>query len=80
MAVLPFITRMMTPKPADVVSIDPKLLLEEADFSEEAAARRRLKTGRKSHSGTVIIGALGIAYLGIYFAEKGFNITINRST
>lgn len=30
--VMPFITRMMMPKPSDVVSIDPKLLMEEADF------------------------------------------------
>jgi short-chain fatty acids transporter len=33
--VMPFITRMMTPKPSDVVSIDPKLLLEEADFQKK---------------------------------------------
>ena len=33
--VMPFITRMMMPKPSDVVSIDPKLLMEEADFQKQ---------------------------------------------
>lgn len=76
--VMPFITRMMTPKPSDVVSIDPKLLLEEADFQKklppDAPPSEKLEESRIL---ALIIGALGIAYLGIYFAEKGFNITIN---
>lgn len=76
--VMPFITRMMTPKPSDVVSIDPKLLLEEADFQKklpaDAPPSEKLEESRIL---ALIIGALGIAYLGLYFAEKGFNITIN---
>ena len=69
--VMPFITRMMTPKPSDVVSIDPKLLLEEADFQKklppDAPPSEKLEESRIL---ALIIGALGIAYLGIYFAEK----------
>lgn len=76
--VMPFITRMMTPKPSDVISIDPKLLLEEADFQKklpaDAPPSEKLEESRIL---ALIIGALGIAYLAIYFAEKGFNITIN---
>lgn len=76
--VMPFITRMMTPKPSDVVSIDPKLLLEEDDFQKklppDAPPSERLEESRIL---TLIIGGLGIAYLALYFADKGFNLTIN---
>ena len=76
--VMPFITRMMMPKPSDVVSIDPKLLMEEADFQKQlpkdAPPSERLEESRIL---TLIIGALGIAYLAMYFSEHGFNITIN---
>lgn len=61
--VMPFITRMMMPKPSDVVSIDPKLLMEEADFQKQlpknAPPSERLEESRIL---TLIIGALGIAY------------------
>lgn len=61
--VMPFITRMMTPKPSDVVSIDPKLLLEEDDFQKklppDAPPSERLEESRIL---TLIIGGLGIAY------------------
>ena len=71
--VMPFITRMMTPKPSDVISIDPKLLLEEADFQKklpaDAPPSEKLEESRIL---ALIIGALGIAYLAIYFAEKGY--------
>ena len=69
---------MMMPKPSDVVSIDPKLLMEEADFQKQlpkdAPPSERLEESRIL---TLIIGALGIAYLAMYFSEHGFNITIN---
>lgn len=75
---MPFITRMMMPKPSDVVSIDPKLLMEEVDFQKQlpkdAPPSERLEESRIL---TLIIGALGIAYLAMYFSEHGFNITIN---
>lgn len=54
---------MMMPKPSDVVSIDPKLLLEEADFQKQlpkdAPPSEKLEESRIL---TLIIGALGIAY------------------
>ncbi len=61
-----------------MVSIDPKLLMEEADFQKQlpkdAPPSERLEESRIL---TLIIGALGIAYLAMYFSEHGFNITIN---
>lgn len=76
--VMPFVTRMMTPRLSDVVSIDPALLKDETDFQKtlpaDAPPSERLEESRIL---VLIIGALGVVYLGIYFAEKGFNITIN---
>lgn len=76
--IMPFVTRMMMPKPGDVITIDPVLLEEEADFQKtlppDAPISERLEESRVL---TLIVGALGIAYLGSYFYEKGFNITIN---
>jgi short-chain fatty acids transporter len=75
---MPFVTRMMMPKPGDVISIDPALLQEEADFqktlAKDAPPSERMEESRLL---TLIVSALGIAYLGFQFYEKGFNITIN---
>ncbi|MBW7982292.1 TIGR00366 family protein [Enterobacillus tribolii] len=77
-AVMPFVTRLMMPKPGDVVTVDPVLLEEEPDFQKKlpADASVALKL-EESRILALIIGALGIAYLGMYFYQKGFNITIN---
>ncbi len=77
-AVMPFVTRLMMPKPGDVVTVDPVLLEEEPDFQKKlpADASVALKL-EESRVLALIIGALGIAYLGMYFYQKGFNITIN---
>lgn len=75
---MPFVTRMMMPKPEHVISIDPALLQEEADFQKklgpDAPVAEKMEESRII---TYIIGILGITYLGMYFWEKGFNITIN---
>lgn len=76
--IMPFVTRMMQPKPGDVITIDPALLEEDADFqkklAKDAPPSEKLEESRIL---TLIIGVLGITYLGMYFYEKGFNITIN---
>src|SRR5690606_42130160 len=59
--VMPFVTRLMMPKPGDVVSVDPKLLMEEPDFQKilpkDAPPSERLEESRIL---ALIIGALGI--------------------
>ncbi|AKJ43378.1 TIGR00366 family protein [Pragia fontium] len=76
--VMPFVTRMMMPKPGDIITIDPALLQEEADFQKKLPADAPVaEKMEESRIIAFIIGALGIAYLGMYFWEKGFNITIN---
>ncbi|EEP90444.1 Short-chain fatty acids transporter [Yersinia kristensenii ATCC 33638] len=76
--VMPFVTRMMVPKPHEVVSIDPALLAEEPSFQKTLPADAPIaEKMEESRIIAFIIGALGIAYLGMSFWEKGFNITIN---
>jgi short-chain fatty acids transporter len=76
--VMPFVTRMMMPKPHEVVSVDPALLAEEPSFQKTLSADAPIaEKMEESRIIAFIIGALSIAYLGMNFWEKGFNITIN---
>lgn len=76
--VMPFVTRMMMPKAEKVIAIDPHLLQDEPDFQKtlpsDAPLAERMEESRII---TLIIVALGVAYLGRYFWNHGFNITIN---
>ncbi|MDX7987578.1 TIGR00366 family protein [Xenorhabdus sp. 12] len=76
--IMPFVTRMMMPKQANIVMINPLLLEDEPDFqkkiSRDAPFSERIEESRVI---TWIIAILGFTYLGVYFSENGFNITIN---
>ncbi|KAA9000021.1 TIGR00366 family protein [Affinibrenneria salicis] len=76
--VMPFVTRMMMPKAEKVIAIDPRLLQDEPDFQKtlppDAPLAERMEESRII---TLIVVALGAAYLGIYFWNHGLNITIN---
>ncbi|NUU67489.1 TIGR00366 family protein [Enterobacteriaceae bacterium BIT-l23] len=76
--VMPLVTRMMMPAPHQVVTIDPELLREEAPtrktLATDATPAERLEESRLL---ALIIGALGIAFLVIWFIGHGFNITID---
>lgn len=79
--VLPIMTRLMMPKPHEVVEIDPTLLAEE----EVAAASATMSPAENtfairmenSRILTLIIVILGYAYLVYYFATKGFKMDVN---
>ncbi|EHD22609.1 MULTISPECIES: TIGR00366 family protein [Brenneria] len=76
--VMPFVTRMMMPKPEKVIAIDPALLEEEPDFQKKLPADASIaEKMEESRIITLIICALGVSYLGMYFWKNGFNITIN---
>ncbi len=75
---MPFVVRMMVPRPGDVVTIDPALLAEEPDFQktlpENASLALRMEESRILDW---IICLLGAGYLAMYFVNHGVNITIN---
>ncbi|MDF2682111.1 MAG: hypothetical protein K0R47_3301 [Brevibacillus sp.] len=78
---LPIMTRLMMPTGKEVVEIDPQLFARE----EVAAAAEATEPSEKTFATvmensrilTVIICALGFAYLIYYFANKGFKVDIN---
>ncbi|GAA5104491.1 TIGR00366 family protein [Orbus sasakiae] len=76
---LPILVRFMVRKDNDIVTIDPALLAPEPDFQKKldrktASVAEKLEESRIL---SLLIGALGIGYLVIYFCNNGFNITIN---
>ncbi|WP_413733406.1 TIGR00366 family protein [Sodalis sp. RH21] len=76
--VLPFVTRMMVPQAGRVITIDPALLQEEPDFQKKLAADASIaQRMEESRIITLIISAIGLCYLGMYFWKNGFNLTIN---
>lgn len=76
--VLPFLTRMMMRPAHEVVPVDPKLLADEVDFQRvlgpDATPAERMEESRIL---SIIIALSCFAYLGVRFAQKGFNIDIN---
>lgn len=76
--VMPFVARLMQPRPGEVFTVDPALLAEEPDFqkhlADDASIALRLEESRIL---TWIICLIGFIYLGMYFIHHGVNITIN---
>lgn len=77
--VLPIMTKMMMPKPHEVVAIDPKLLEEDsAAAAYEIPAERTFAVKlENSKIITYLIVALGCGYLIYFFATKGFKVDVN---
>ncbi|GIM45803.1 short-chain fatty acid transporter [Collibacillus ludicampi] len=77
--VLPIMTKMMMPKPHEVVSIDPRLLVEEESAPTEAIPAEKTFAVRMENSRilTLLIVILGYSYLVYYFATKGFKVDVN---
>lgn len=75
---LPFITKMMSPKADEVRTVDPKLLAPDPDFTKQldknSTVAERIEESRIL---AYLIAGTGFVYLGMYFHEKGFNLTIN---
>jgi short-chain fatty acids transporter len=76
--VLPIMTRMMMPKPHEVVAVNPELLADEEVAAAAVPAEKtfaiRMENSRVL---TLIIVVLGYAYLVYYFATKGFKMDVN---
>jgi short-chain fatty acids transporter len=79
--VLPIMTKMMMPKPHEVMAVDPSLLTDEEVATTATIAPTTEKTFavrmENSRILTLIIVLLGYAYLVYYFATKGFKVDVN---
>ncbi|BFU60450.1 MULTISPECIES: TIGR00366 family protein [Rodentibacter] len=75
---LPFITRMMNPKPNEVRTVDPKLLQDDPNFTKDlnkhSTFAERIEESRIL---AYLIAGTGFLYLATYFQKNGFNLTIN---
>ena len=73
---IPILNRLMMPKPEDSVMVDPKLLEDEVEI-EESIDNTPASKLEKSYILSMLIGALGLAYLIQHFVTKGFDLNLN---
>jgi len=74
---LPFLTRLMMPRPADTVEIDPALLTEmdqDFDLGKNDTPADKLEN---SVIISMLTGIMGLAYIVYYFVSKGFQLNLN---
>ena len=73
---LPILNMFMHPDPDKTVTVDPKLLAEKEDVVavEQKTPATALENSRIL---SLIIVVAGVIYLGYYFANQGFNLTLN---
>jgi short-chain fatty acids transporter len=73
---MPFINRAMHPKPEDVVSVDPELLVDE-DLSVEVENPTFADKMENSSILSILIGAMGLVFIVNYFINNGFDLNLN---
>lgn len=74
---LPFINRFMHPDPDKVVTVDPKRL---AEPEEVVVVKENLTPADKLENNRILsllIVIAGVAYLGYYFVNNGFDLNLN---
>ncbi|KAB7703989.1 short-chain fatty acid transporter [Bacillus aerolatus] len=73
---VPLLNRWMMPKKEDTFTVDPALLEEPeelAPITDNTPASRM----ENSFFLSIIVGALGLVYLGYHFSTKGFDLNLN---
>lgn len=73
---VPLLNRWMMPRKEDTFIVDPALLVEEIEVEETNNLTPASKM-ENSYVLSILIGALGLVYLGYHFATKGFDLNIN---
>jgi len=73
---VPLLNRWMMPKKEDTFVVDPALLVETVE-KEETGDLTPASKMENSYLLSILIGALGLVYLGYHFATKGFDLNIN---
>ena len=73
---LPLLFKMMAPKPENIRTVDPELLVEPPE--PDAPAKQTVATWlENSVAINMLFGAMGVLYLGHHFATKGFDLSLN---
>lgn len=73
---VPLLNRWMMPKKEDTFVVDPALLVETVEVEEKGDLTPASKM-ENSYILSILIGALGLVYLGYHFATRGFDLNIN---
>lgn len=73
---VPLLNRWMMPKKEDTFTVDPALLEEPVEEVETSTLTPAAKM-ENSYVLSILIGALGLVYLGYHFATKGFDLNLN---
>jgi len=76
--IVPLLNRLMMPKKEDTVTVDPRLLVEPID--EVLPAKSDMTPAERLENSwilSMIIGALGIAFIVYYFVQNGFALTLD---
>lgn len=76
--VLPILNRLMMPKKAETVAVDPKVLVE-PEVEEQPVKADMTPAERLENSWilSMVIGVLGIAFIVYYFIQNGFALTLD---
>lgn len=75
---LPFLCKLMQPKPHDVIAVDPGLLAEEPIVSKVLGPNAAwAEKAEESVLLAMLVGVLGCVYLFMYFMKNGFDINVN---
>ncbi|UMZ73633.1 short-chain fatty acid transporter [Natranaerofaba carboxydovora] len=74
---LPILNRAMIPKEEDIIEVDPAVLEDEVDDTENAKLETVSDYINNSRAISMIIGGLGMIYVVYYFANQGFDLNLN---
>ncbi|HCN17070.1 MULTISPECIES: short-chain fatty acid transporter [Psychrobacter] len=76
--IVPLLNRLMMPKKEDTIAVDPKLLVD--PIMDELPAKSEMTPAERLENSwiiSMIIGALGIAFIIYYFVQNGFALTLD---
>ncbi|MBU9673851.1 short-chain fatty acid transporter [Planococcus sp. CP5-4] len=76
--IVPLLNRLMMPKKEDTVTVDPKVLIDPP--VEELPSKRDMTPAERLENSwilSMVIGALGIAFIAYYFINNGFALTLD---
>jgi short-chain fatty acids transporter len=74
---IPLLNRLMHPAPQDTITIDASLLEEEKVEAPKTGKMTPAERMENSRTLSLLLGAMGFAYIIYYFVTKGFALNLN---